>query len=264
MKKRRILQSTINQKPSTVQSAFTLVELAIAIVIISLLLAGVMQGSELIKQAQVRSFTKLAQTFQSANNTFKMKYNFLPGDLPNATTFFDTTTCNNMTYSNVPCNSNQSNAGNGLIDGTWNTDSSDQMRYWVHLSLSKILTVNPVGTSDYSYNRFDIGKNRTWSVVGTGGFLANMALNYGPSTATVAFTNINYFAFFNHNGPWDGSIISAPDAASVDEKLDDGKPLTGKFLAGTGSNNSTTECIVGTEYNFLSDAISCNLFLAFE
>ena len=244
------------------ENGFTLVELAIVIVIISLLIAGVLQGSELIRQAQIRNFTKLAQTFQTANNTFKMKYNFLPGDLPNATTFFDATTCGNMVYGGNGCNSSGVNAGNGLVDGTWNTSGSDEMRCWVHLSLSKILTVNPI-SADYSYNRLDIGKNRVWSVAGSGSF-QNVRLSYGPSTAPVSFIDINYFAFFNHNGAWDGSIISAPDAASIDEKIDDGKPLTGKFLAGTGSVNSTTQCIIGTEYNFNSDNISCNLFLAFE
>jgi prepilin-type N-terminal cleavage/methylation domain-containing protein len=39
-------------------AAFTLVELAIVIVIIGLLVGGVLQGQELINQANLRSFMK--------------------------------------------------------------------------------------------------------------------------------------------------------------------------------------------------------------
>lgn len=55
-------------------SAFTLVELAIVIVIIGLLVGGVLQGQELIKQSENRALIKAYQEYSSAE-TISCKYN---------------------------------------------------------------------------------------------------------------------------------------------------------------------------------------------
>ncbi len=69
------------------KSGFTLVELAIVLVIIGLLVGGVLQGQELIKQAQIRStITELSQ-FDTAVNTFRAKYRQIPGDISKAAAF---------------------------------------------------------------------------------------------------------------------------------------------------------------------------------
>lgn len=59
---------------------FSLIELSIALVIIALIVAGIVTGSELIKGAQLRGLIKETTQFASAVNTFRGKYNCLPGD----------------------------------------------------------------------------------------------------------------------------------------------------------------------------------------
>ncbi len=65
------------------QKGFTLVELAIVLVIIGLIVSGVLVGQDLIKAAELRSTVKQAQVFQVAVNTFIGKYSGIPGDIDN-------------------------------------------------------------------------------------------------------------------------------------------------------------------------------------
>lgn len=69
------------------QDGFTLIELSIVLVIISLLVGGVLVGNDLIEAAKLRKDQSLIQEYDTAANTFRLKYNYLPGDLPNAATF---------------------------------------------------------------------------------------------------------------------------------------------------------------------------------
>ena len=66
---------------------FTLVELAIVIVIIGLLVGGVLQGKELIFQSKINSTVSEIQAYNTAVNAFKAKYNGIPGDLQKSASF---------------------------------------------------------------------------------------------------------------------------------------------------------------------------------
>jgi len=75
--------------------AFTLIELSIVLVVIGLLVGGVMAGQSLIKQALLRNLQTDVQKFKTAVMTFRDKYNCLPGDCANATTFWSNATNGN-------------------------------------------------------------------------------------------------------------------------------------------------------------------------
>jgi len=73
---------------TSLKSAFTLIELSIVIVIIGLLAGGVLVGKDLIAYAEMRRFISDYQEYESAYNTFKLKYNCIPGDCVGASTDF--------------------------------------------------------------------------------------------------------------------------------------------------------------------------------
>jgi prepilin-type N-terminal cleavage/methylation domain-containing protein len=77
-----VLRSRIK---SPLTTGFTLVELAIVLVIIGLIIGGVLVGRDLINAATVRTQVSQIQKYQSAVNTFRNKYGGLPGDLDAAT-----------------------------------------------------------------------------------------------------------------------------------------------------------------------------------
>jgi len=72
------------------KAGFTLVELALVLVIIGLVIGGVMVGQDLIFSAKMRAQIKQVEEIETAYNTFKLKYNCTAGDCPYATQLFGT------------------------------------------------------------------------------------------------------------------------------------------------------------------------------
>ena len=67
-------------KHSRQQSGFTLVEIAIVLVIVGLLLGAVLKGQELIFNSKVKSTFSLGKEFSAAINAYQDRYKALPGD----------------------------------------------------------------------------------------------------------------------------------------------------------------------------------------
>jgi prepilin-type N-terminal cleavage/methylation domain-containing protein len=82
------------------QKGFTLIEIAIVLVIIGLLIGGVLKGQSMIQNAKVKRLAKDIEGIQTAVITFQDRYGQLPGDESNTTT--------------PPGDTNNGN-GNGLI-----------------------------------------------------------------------------------------------------------------------------------------------------
>jgi len=70
-----------NTKP---QQGFTLIELSIVLVIIGLIVGGILVGQDLIKGAEIRATVAQVEKYNSAVNTFRTKFNAMPGDIPQA------------------------------------------------------------------------------------------------------------------------------------------------------------------------------------
>jgi len=104
------------------QQGFTLVEIAIVLVIIGLLLGGVLKGQEMIKSAKVKSQMQQIDGISAAFNTYQDKYGALPGDDANATT-----------------NTGDAGLTNGNGGGTYSTAEGDQY-VWEHLQAANLLT----------------------------------------------------------------------------------------------------------------------------
>jgi prepilin-type N-terminal cleavage/methylation domain-containing protein len=66
---------------ATKQRGFTLIELSIVLVIIGLVIGGVIVGRDMIKASEMRALLSQKDSFTIALQSFKNKYNFLPGDV---------------------------------------------------------------------------------------------------------------------------------------------------------------------------------------
>ncbi len=114
------------------QKGFTLVELAIVLVIIGIILGAVLKGQELIKNAKEKRLYNTYREIIAAVNTYLDRYNALPGDDPKAGT----------RWSGQP-NGN----GNGQIAGfnfaCTNTTNQETCYLWQHLRVSGIINGNP-------------------------------------------------------------------------------------------------------------------------
>jgi len=110
------------------QAGFTLIEIAIVLVIIGLLLGGVLKGQELITSARVRNLISTQDGIKAAYFGFLDRYRALPGDYPGA-----------QAFANIPNMVDNTMGGNG--DGRiFNTAVIEQTLAWMHLSNAGFLT----------------------------------------------------------------------------------------------------------------------------
>ncbi|MGB4115306.1 MAG: type II secretion system protein [Polaromonas sp.] len=121
------------------QGGFTLVEIAIVLVIVGLLLAGVLKGQELIENSRIKSIANEMKSVQAAYNGYVDRYKAIPGDETNAT-----------------MNARGWNASNGAGGGNANgvllvtpalsfTNGDEQRSFWRALRASGLLTGDPLG-----------------------------------------------------------------------------------------------------------------------
>ena len=103
------------------QQGFTLVEIAIVLVIIGLLLGGVLKGQEMIKSAKVKSQMQQIDGISAAFNTYQDRFSALPGDDANAAA--------NTGVAGLA-------AGNGNGDISRNEGNA---RVWQHLEAANLL-----------------------------------------------------------------------------------------------------------------------------
>ena len=76
------------------QQGFTLVELSVVLVIIGLIVASVVAGKELIRNSQLQSVIRVAQSYEGAIRAFRWRYKAFPGDMSNAEEYWPGETVN--------------------------------------------------------------------------------------------------------------------------------------------------------------------------
>ena len=125
------------------QSRFTLVEIAIVLVIIGLLLGGILKGQELINSAKVNALANDFRTIPTYIYAFQDKFKALPGDDSAADTHV-----NGATKATTPAGS----LGNGVIDGNWysGTNTDESFLFWQHVRLAN-LAAGPRAVGDPHY-----------------------------------------------------------------------------------------------------------------
>ncbi|MBN8828250.1 MAG: type II secretion system protein [Sphingobacteriia bacterium] len=192
-------------KKFTFTNAYTLAEMSIVMLIISLLAVGITLGNRFYEQAKIQRVARDLITYRAAVINFKNKYAALPGDMSNASDIISgcTATCNGD--------------GNERID----TDN-ETFRVWQQLSLAGFITKEYIGT-----NTNDILPKSTID----GGYFAVRTANISGLTKTfVEFGGMSS----QTRGYADVSIIDPTNALFIDTKLDDGVADQGLVLGLTG------------------------------
>jgi len=111
------------------QTGFTLIELAIVLVIIGLLLGGVLKGQELITNAKVKNIANDLKSIQVMIYGYQDKFHALPGD--------DVLVTSHLTGSHA-ATTPAASQGNAQIEGHWDSDTQTDETYlfWEHVRLA--------------------------------------------------------------------------------------------------------------------------------
>lgn len=110
------------------QSGFTLIELAIVLVIIGLLLGGVLKGQELINSAKVKNMANDFKNIQILLYGYQDKFKAIPGD--------DAGVAGHVTGGTLATTGGT--VGNARIEGQWDsaTTTDESFLFWEHVRLA--------------------------------------------------------------------------------------------------------------------------------
>ena len=128
------------------QGGFTLVEIAIVLVVIGLLLGGALKGQELISNAKVKSMANDFRTIPVFIYGYQDKFRALPGDDPAAQVHLG------PGARQVGTVAAGGSAGNGRLDGQWNSASAGDESFllWQHVRLAGF-AAGPTAVEDAGY-----------------------------------------------------------------------------------------------------------------
>lgn len=239
-------------KRITQEKGFTLVELAIVMVIIGLLIGGILKGQELIKNAAVSATAAQLKAFESAFTTFVDVYGGKPGDL--ATAQSKILNC----ISENRCHNGTGNgfirSANSVINAPGGDDSGGTEAGEVYQALKHMAAADLIGGV-----RMNVPPSVDALVSAkTGGYLyvgeirGNASYHRGSGTA---FTPAGQYVGQTYSitaNPRSGRVSKPSDTARLDRKIDDGVPGTGSLLA-TGQ----ATCVDGRDYNERSTELLC-------
>ncbi|MGA2869394.1 MAG: prepilin-type N-terminal cleavage/methylation domain-containing protein [Verrucomicrobiota bacterium] len=213
---------------------FTLVELSIVLVIIGLIIGGVLVGRDLITAATVRAQIAQIEKYQTAVNTFRGKYGYLPGDIPDpAVTQFGLA---------ARAGSVGSGDGNGLIEAGaagGNQEAGENRLFWNDLSTTQLINgqfvgqdcVQEVGTCVAESTPTGISSIIPAATIGRGNYITIVPEANGNGYAIMGgVTGLGIYGDIDAaSGNYLG--ITPQEAYSMDAKIDDGNPTTGRVLS---------------------------------
>lgn len=253
--------------------AFTLIELSIVLVILALLVGGVLAGQSLVRAAELRSVTVDLSRFKIAVGHFQDKYNAIPGDMNNATSYWGAadggdgvgSDCGyTVSTGTATCNGN----GNEYLENIANiaTVQLENFRFWQHLANAKLIEGQYTGTGDPSLDAWSNSYGATirlnvpgskikmgfWAVETpcstSDGWCDNSGIAYGNSFRFSSTTSGPSTLNYAQNIP----ILPPDESASIDRKIDDGMPYTGTMLArGRNGNCATSNTLTDLSATYL-------------
>ncbi len=246
------LVETAKQK----NSGFTLVELSIVLVIIGLLVGGILAGADLIRAAKTGKIISETEQIKTAVNAFYLKYNCIPGDCYNISTYL----------------SGETNGdGDELLDLAASAGATGEIyQAWKHMASAGVYPGSFTGLNGAgnAYHNSVVGTNVPGSkAVSKTGYTFYYEAAYSGNSSYWNGTYGNRIWFGKENG---SSLTLDPalkpvDAFNIDKKVDDGIPGIGKVrtayanIGSCATSGSVYTAPSSSAYYVTNDAVACAL-----
>lgn len=207
------------------ESGFTLIELAIVLVIIGLLLGGVLKGQELINSAKAKNMANDFKNIQIQIYSYQDKFRALPGDDKAAST-------------NLGVDAATNGNGDGVVGGAWNMDSGEAFNLWLHLRKAGLAT-GSTNTADANFTPKNTGGGRIGVQSNPNNTIAGLSGSYAICSEG----------------------ILGKFAKQLDASLDDGDVATGNLMSAASVNGTTAAVPISS--SAISDSIKYTVCMAF-
>jgi prepilin-type N-terminal cleavage/methylation domain-containing protein len=203
------MQHRFKTMPSNRQQGFTLIEIAIVLVIIGLLVGGVLQGQELIENSRVKQATKDMNGTAAAMFAYQDRYGSVPGDDgPTATIQGRGSSWNSANIGGDADGRLEANRNN-----TFNPNNESQT-FWRQLKAAGFIAGDPTDTGVSS-----LPTNAWGGLVG----VTSQTVNGGLGGNKVCL-----------------SQVPGSAAIAIDNEMDDGSGATGRVRATQGTSGQNT------------------------
>ncbi len=228
--------------------------------IIGLLVGGILAGADLIKAAKLNKIISEREQITTALNTFYLKYNCIPGDCYNISTYL----------------SGETNGdGDEMLDNASAPGAiAELFTAWKHMSTAGLYPGSYSGLA---------GADSNWDAVLNTNAPASKAISKAGYTFVFWYAQSGNSTYWNGNygnqihfgkdgdgGAFDYAALKPADSFSIDKKVDDGIPGIGKVRSkfpdiGTCSTSgSAYNAPASSAYYISNDSIACRLTFLLE
>lgn len=244
---------------------FSLVELSIVLVILGLLTGGILTGQSLIRAAELRSITADHQRYVAAIQSFRDKYMATPGDMNNATRFW------NRQINDASCATNSGAAvtppgtcdGNG--DGRLSAlpTSNELFQFWRQLAHAGVIEGSYSGLQQGTTNFSAVGGvNTPAGRISSSGWYAGASFSFSGHGYWFDGDYNRYLIFgLNVVDTHQGYAITPEETWNIDTKIDDGRPGIGKVTTANWNvctTAATSADSATAQYDFTIKSLSCS------
>lgn len=223
---------------------FTLVELSIVLVIIGLVIGGVLVGQDLVTSAQVRGQLRQFDEINTATNTFRLKFNAMPGDYSQAVSRLGAVADAGAACTVCTGDGNGNNLlddSDGATGGYGDQGNNEMLRFWHHLGLASFLAGGGSGDGTAA----QVGTTWPKSKIGNLGIVAFFSTISVPGGG-----QLNYYMGKSAGDLTTYTTLFSPkQAEEIDQKIDNGLANSGSIRArgpGVIDANPIWSNVVGT------------------